>query len=723
MLESVIYLSSFLASIWVAFLVFLKNKSSNLNRAFFWFCISASAWILSLYFFYFYNKGYVLFLGRINFVFVELVAYFAFLFGFWFPKKVFEIKTPTKILLNVWLVFLVCITLFTDLIDKNEIITDNGIKTVFGDLYIVFVLHFLLFFSLLIILPLLKYKKLEIVQRHQVNYLFIGAVLTLFFSSTTNIFLPLLFNYYDAQYIGPLGVFFIIGCLTYAIVKHRLMDIKLVMRQSLVFVISLLVVIAPALFIIYLYQKLTPGYALWVDFLVLFITIYFFPIVRNFFFRIANKYFFSSLYDSADVIAGLSDKLRSSLNPGRIYDFIFDSLNEALHFRSFAVLNYDEKNDNYFVKYNRGFDTAGMNTFESNKTLHDKFVSQNKPIIFEEIKMEEVNKEIKKTTNILQKIGVAVLIPMNIKDKTVGLLALGAKESNDIYNDEDFKMLEVVSTQAAIAIENAMLYEEAKQFNIKLEEEVQRATKELRVANEKLKKLDESKSEFISIASHQLRTPLTVIKGYVSMILENSFGKISAVQRDSLDKVYQSNERLISLVENLLNLSRIESGRLQFKYETMNLETIVDSVVDELSTKAKEKKLKLDYKKPAKPLPQITIDQEKIRQVIMNIIDNAIKYTSKGSVTVVVSKEDDNIKFCVSDTGMGVDPNDIPHLFQKFQRGTGTFLVHTEGTGLGLYVAREMIEQHKGKIWVESEGKNRGSKFIFTIPINSATVS
>lgn len=238
-------------------------------------------------------------------------------------------------------------------------------------------------------------------------------------------------------------------------------------------------------------------------------------------------------------------------------------------------------------------------------------------------------------------------------------------------------------------------------------------------ANEKLKKLDESKSEFISIASHQLRTPLTVVKGYVSMILEGSFGKISATQRDSLDKVYQSNERLIHLVENLLNLSRIESGRLQFKYETMNLETVVDSVFEELTSKAKEKKLKFEYKKPAKPLPKVVIDQEKIRQVIMNLIDNSIKYTAKGSVTVSVKKEADNIEFCVSDTGMGVDPDDIPHLFQKFQRGTGTFLVHTEGTGLGLYVAREMIEQHKGKIWVESKGKNKGSKFIFTIPINN----
>lgn len=120
MLDNIVYLSSFLASLWVAFLVFLKNKSSKLNQSFFWFSISAAGWILSLYFFYFYNNGLVLFWGRLNFVFVELVAFFAFLFGFWFPRKIFEINKKTKALLFLWLVFIISITFFSDLIDKMK---------------------------------------------------------------------------------------------------------------------------------------------------------------------------------------------------------------------------------------------------------------------------------------------------------------------------------------------------------------------------------------------------------------------------------------------------------------------------------------------------------------------------------------------------------------------------------------------------------------------------
>lgn len=717
MLYSVIYLSSFLANLLLAFLVLLKNKSSKVNRAFFWFPLSASGWILTLYLFYFHNQGNALLFGRLNFVFTELIAYSAFWFGYWFPEKVIEFKKSVRFLIIFWLIVLIAVTLFTDLIDKNEIVTADGIDTVFGSLYFIFVAHFLIFTSLLIILPLLKYKKLSNLSKYQVNYLLIGAFLTFIFSSTTNIFLPLFFNYYNSQHLGPLGTFFIILSIAYAIVKHRLMDIKIVMRRSTVYFFSFLTIILLALLIRYTSSNYFPNLVLWSDLVILFLAIFFFPYIRAKYYALANKYFFSSLYDSSDVIAQLMENLRTTLNLGKLYEFIFNSLNSAFHLKAFAVLSYSEKEGNYSLNYNRNFHILSTTIFEGNIELHNKYISQNKPIVVSELAKNR-NQNIEKTIKMLSALKVEILVPLNVKDKTIGLLALGEKESGDIYNIDDFKMLEVIGAQAAIAFENAMLYEQTRQFNEKLEAEVENATRDLKQANEKLKKLDASKSEFISIASHQLRTPLTVIKGYISMMLEGSFGKISAPQRESLDKVYLSNERLIRLVENLLNLSRIESGRLQFKYEQINLETIVESVVEELSSKAKEKKLKLEYKKPAKSLPKIMIDEEKIRQVVMNLIDNSIKYTSKGNVTVSLNKEGNNILFCVSDSGMGVDPNDMPHLFQKFQRGTGTFLVHTEGTGLGLYVAKEMVEQHKGKIWAESKGRDRGSKFIFTIPVN-----
>jgi signal transduction histidine kinase len=149
----------------------------------------------------------------------------------------------------------------------------------------------------------------------------------------------------------------------------------------------------------------------------------------------------------------------------------------------------------------------------------------------------------------------------------------------------------------------------------------------------------------------------------------------------------------------------------------MNFEELVENVIEELETTAKKKKLKLIYKKPKKTFPKVRIDREKIRQVIMNLIDNAIKYTEKGEVEIELKLIKNKIFFSVSDSGMGIEKGDMLNLFKKFSRGQGTSVIHTEGTGLGLYVARQMIENHKGKIWAESEGKGKGAKFIFELPI------
>ena len=154
-------------------------------------------------------------------------------------------------------------------------------------------------------------------------------------------------------------------------------------------------------------------------------------------------------------------------------------------------------------------------------------------------------------------------------------------------------------------------------------------------------------------------------------------------------------------MENLLNISRIESGRLQYDFKKMQLDDLVDSVVEELEPKAKGKGLKFTYKKTKRKLAPVIIDEEKVRQVVMNLVDNAIKYTKKGSVTVTLKADKSRDKkigacllFCVADSGMGISAEDLPNLFKKFSRGTGLSLVHTEGTGLGLYVARQMIEAH-----------------------------
>lgn len=566
------------------------------------------------------------------------------------------------------------------------------------------------------------YKKKSGVVKLQIKYLILAFCVG--FSGGASSFLPV--YYIDIYPILNVTIFLSALIVAYTIFKHRLMDIKFVLRKSSVYLASLATILILVGMVKYAVIRFFIDIYNWVDFIILILAIMIFLPIRNYYYKIANKYFFTSMYDSRKVIGKLSDKLRSTLELKRIYGHISDVLFDTFHVKAMGILIRDKKDeeinraksggeDRYIVRYNKGFNIGGRKKFPGNKKLCNLFLKHNKSIVVEEIKSANY-KEFKGTIDLLTSFGAAVVTPLNIKGEVIGLIILGQKESGDMYNDQDLRVLEIMGAQAAIAIENAVLYEAAKNFNVKLKKEVKKATAQMRSANEKLKKLDSAKSEFISIASHQLRTPLTIIKGYISMLLEGSFGRLNEKEKEPLTKVYESNERLIQLVEDLLDISRIESGRLQFNFKEMRLEEITDSVVEELTNSAKSKGLDLIYKKPAQPLPKVKIDEEKIRQVVINLIDNAIKYTGRGSVAVSMDKIDGGVYFCVADTGAGISEEDLPALFKKFSRGKATSLIDANGVGLGLYVGKMMIEAHHGKIWAESGGRDKGAKFCFTLP-------
>ncbi|MCP6718787.1 MAG: ATP-binding protein [Patescibacteria group bacterium] len=240
---------------------------------------------------------------------------------------------------------------------------------------------------------------------------------------------------------------------------------------------------------------------------------------------------------------------------------------------------------------------------------------------------------------------------------------------------------------------------------------------ELQKTYKELEKLDKAKSEFISIASHQLRTPLTAIKGYISLIREEIYGEIPTKMRRALRNVYISSERLIKLVNDLLNISRIEAGRIKAERTPLYLGDVIDSVVEELKNMAKKKGLYLRWEKSKKKLPKISLDREKIRQVILNFIDNGIRYTEEGGVTIKYEKVDGKYRVAVIDTGPGMTKKDISQLFKTFTRGSIGQRTWTGGAGLGLYIAKKFVEMHNGEVWAESKGEGKGSTFYMEVPI------
>ncbi len=252
---------------------------------------------------------------------------------------------------------------------------------------------------------------------------------------------------------------------------------------------------------------------------------------------------------------------------------------------------------------------------------------------------------------------------------------------------------------------------------IAIRKQLEDLTVKLKSANDDLRQLDAAKSEFISIASHQLRTPLSIIKGYVSVMLEGDVGEFKDGQEKYLQRVYDSNERLVLLVDDLLDLSRIESGRMQYKFEVASPFDLTEDIVKEFKSKAEGKKLYLKFNSKKNGIPDISMDKNNLRQAIANIIDNGTRYTEEGGIDVSLATNGTDLVWKIQDTGIGVDPKEKDHLFKKFERGNNVSKKYTEGTGLGLYVARQIIQQHKGKVWVESNGLGKGSTFFISIPV------
>lgn len=252
--------------------------------------------------------------------------------------------------------------------------------------------------------------------------------------------------------------------------------------------------------------------------------------------------------------------------------------------------------------------------------------------------------------------------------------------------------------------------ENLEKLRLRLEESNLR----LGIANDKLKDLDKLKTEFVSLASHQLRSPLTAIKGYTSMLLEGDYGEINPEVKEKIERVMESSNNLTLVVEDLLNVSKIEQGGMKYEMVKFDFGNLVDKTATDLSITAEKKGLKLTCKVAKNRKYYIKGDEEKLRQVIVNLIDNSMKYTPKGEIEISLKKEQDKILLLVKDTGVGIPKDVIGKLFEKFSRGEGAKL-NSSGSGLGLYLVKEIVEAHKGRVWVESEGKDKGATFFVEI--------
>lgn len=247
---------------------------------------------------------------------------------------------------------------------------------------------------------------------------------------------------------------------------------------------------------------------------------------------------------------------------------------------------------------------------------------------------------------------------------------------------------------------------------------------DLEKANARLLDLDHTKSEFVSIASHQLRTPLTAIRGFAELMRDGSYGPVPQNFIEPLAHVDESVQNMAMTINDFLNVSRIESGTMQYDFATFSLRSVAESVANDLRQYALKRGLHLEYKAETESALLVNADEGKVRQVLQNLIDNSIKYTPQGSVTIITSLNTSGKKAVVKivDTGIGMDQETLKAIFSKFTRASNVNTAHIYGTGLGLFIAREMAVQMHGNVEATSWGEGQGSTFIVELPLQTEIV-
>ena len=299
-----------------------------------------------------------------------------------------------------------------------------------------------------------------------------------------------------------------------------------------------------------------------------------------------------------------------------------------------------------------------------------------------------------------------LVVKLTARQKLVGIMLVGISEHIDNIKVEELEHLGRIAEATGLALDNKLL-----------DEENTSVLRKLKVSNIKLKALDEAKDEFISMASHQLRTPLTSIKGYLSMLAEGDAGELNETQRKFIDQAFISSQRMVYLIADLLNVSRLKTGKFVIEATPTYLPDVVESEIAQLVETVKSRGLTMHFDKP-KEFPTLNLDETKIRQVIMNFTDNAIYYTKTGGTIEVSLKLQGNAAiFTVTDDGIGVPKAEQQHLFTKFYRAGNARKARPDGTGLGLFMAKKVVVAQGGAlIFKSTEGKGSTFGFRFNVP-------
>lgn len=545
--------------------------------------------------------------------------------------------------------------------------------------------------------------------RQQFGYIAGSVLFGVSFGSFFNLILPL-FGNYDLIWIGPLCGIPIVMTIFYSIVRHSLFDIRHAVVRTATYILSLatlavayyLLAVTLATFFVHTSAGVEQNIMSAVIAIVL---AFIFQPIKRFFDRLTSNIFYKGNYNPTVFFAHLTRTLATNTDLRSLLERAAREVNQTLK----------AKQTFFFVHDSNTYVSAGT-PHHSRLPLED---TQALDIYVREVGGGIIITDLLESSNSIHRLLVShkilLALPLLRNKSIVGYLCLGEHQSGS-YTSRDINVLETIADELVIAIENALSVQEVRELNETLQQRINEATKDLRESNKQLRRLDAAKDEFVSMASHQLRTPLTSVKGYVSMMLEGDAGQINEMQKHFLEEAFISSERMVHLINDFLNVSRLQTGKFIIERRKTDLKHVVTQEVDSLRTTAGQRQLTLKLKLHG-ALPPLYLDESKIRQVIMNFIDNALYYSAPGTTILIsLGKEAGEAVLTVKDMGIGVPSDEQAHLFTKFYRASNARKQRPDGTGVGLFLAKKVIVAHGGSmIFASEEGK--GSTFGFSLPI------
>lgn len=701
-----------ISTIILGLITLANNPRQYTNRAFAALSFACGLYTLANFLVNHDDPSRALIWVRSTFVIATWMVLFVMLFITSFPRRALA---PRYGRIGIIIAIFVAALAATPLFIADAAVQSTGVGVSYGTLYPLFLAYLTTYFGIAIFLSVRMYRHSDRLDKQRLRFIAWGFAITAALLIVADIILPLIQGAAIYAEVGAYSILIFTAFCSYAIVRHRLFNIRVLVARSLAYILLI-----GTMAFGYSVVAFRIGNAIFGDqggvtsivheayntVLVLVLAFTFQPL-RRFFQRLTNRLFYRNSYDSQDVLNKFSQVLVSEFEIDSLLKHAQVQLCHALHVQySQIVVFHDNK-----IYREQHFGVQGGRSVPE----HELRVLDAPILVADELQGG-------RHKSVLDSHGIRVSLSLRTDAGFVGYLLLGDKLSGEIYSDQDIELLEIAGKGLAVAISNARAYAEIKAFNVTLAEEVKDATSQLRASNSKLRKLDEAKDEFISMASHQLRTPLTGVKGYLSMALEGDAGKLNESQRKLLEEAFMSAQRMVYLIGDFLNVSRIQTGKFVLELKPINLAVLVQEEINQLLTTAERRHIKLEYHQPSH-FPALTLDEDKIRQVVMNFTDNAIYYSKPDStVNIELIATATDVQLKVRDTGIGVPENERHHLFTKFYRAANARQVRPDGTGVGLFMAKKVVTAHGGSIIFESQ-VGKGSTFGFSMPLKAVHIS